>query len=817
MGNLLQELRFGFRLIRKNPGFAVVAILVLGLGIGANTAIFSVVNGVLLRPLPFPEPERLVRIWHTPPAKSFPGMTTFSVSVANFVDWRAQSKAFDGLAMYSFTHGTMTGGSQPQVVRIARVTDGFFSVFRTQPVIGRAFTADEDQSGRGHVLILSDAFWKSQFGGDSNIVGRKIDFDGEEYTVVGVAPASFRYPEWAQAWQPMAWTDKEKAVRGEHHSAVVGRLKPGVDLKQAQAEMDGISSRLAEQYPEDDKGWGAIVVPLHEDMVGDVRPALLVLLGAVGFVLLIACANVANLLLAKTLARQKEAAIRAVLGASAGRIVRQILVETVLLSAAGGALGFALAHFGVSAIAAFLGENLPQNMDITPDAAVLAFTILASLGTGIVAGLAPAWRLTKINLNEALKSGLGRTDADTAGNRTRQVLVISEVALSLMLLAGAGLMIRSVWNLRRVNPGFDPHNVLTFDLPVASTRFAGPAAEISYFDQVLERVRAVPGVESAGAIDDLPLSREGGSNQPVQIEGRPVAAMADQPEVSVRVISPAVMHVLRVPLLSGRELSESDTADARSVVLVSETLAKRFWPNENAVGKRLTLTFFPTGAPREIVGVVGDVKQDGLDTPEPAATLYFPAKQLSVPKGDGWRAFSLSMAVRTNVPASSLGSAVTDAVHQVSADQPVEHISTMEDLIAVSLAPQKFNMLMLASFAGLALSLAGVGIYSVLSYAVRRRTREIGIRMALGAQVRDVLNLVIADGMRPTLIGVIIGIGGSLALSRVVAKLVFGVNPADPSTLFAVALILGCVAFLACVIPAYRATKVEPMTALHEE
>jgi putative ABC transport system permease protein len=816
MGNLLQELRFGFRLIRKNPGFAAIAILVLGLGIGANTAIFSVVNGVLLRPLPYPQPDQLVRVWHTPPAKSFPGMTRFSVSAANFVDWKAQSKSFDGLAMYNYTHATMTGGNQPQVVRITRVTDGFFGVFRMQPILGRTFTADEDQSGRGHVLMLSNSFWKSQFGGDASIVGRKINFEDETYTVVGVAPASFRYPEFAQAWAPMAWTDKEKAVRGEHHSGVVGRLKGGVDLKQAQAEMDAISARLADEYPEDDKGWGAVVVPLHEDLVGDVRPALLVLLGAVGFVLLIACANVANLLLAKTLARQKEAAIRAVLGASGGRIVRQILVETVLLSAAGGALGFALAHFGVSAIAAFLGDNLPQSMDIAPDVTVLAFTMLVSFAIGIAAGVAPAWRLTKINLNEALKSGLGRTDADTAGNRTRQVLVVCEVALSLVLLAGAGLMIRSVWNLRQVNPGFDPHNLLTMTLPVSATRFAGPAEEVSFLDQVVARVRALPGVESAGVIDDLPLSGEGGSNQPIQIEGQPVVAMADQPEVSVRVISPTMIHVLRIPLISGRELRDADTADAPGVVLISQALARRFWPNENPLGKRLTLTFFPS-APREIVGVVGDVKEDSLDTPEPAATLYFPAKQLSVPKGGTWRAFSLSMAVRTNVPASSLSSAVTGAVHQLSAEQPVEQMSTMEDLIAVSLAPQKFNMLMLASFAGLALLLAAVGIYSVLSYAVRRRTREIGIRMALGAQVRDVLRLVVADGMKPTLIGVVIGVAGALLLSRAVAKLVYGVNPSDPATLLAVALILAGVAFLASVIPAYRATKVEPMTALHEE
>ena len=817
MRDLLQDLRFGFRLICKNPGFAAIAILVLGLGIGANTAIFSVVNGVLLRPLPYPEPDRLVRIWHTPPAKSFPGMTRFSVSAANFVDWKNQSRSFDSMAMYSFTHATMTGGNQPQVVRIARVTDGFFGVFRTQPALGRIFTADEDQSGRGDELILSDSFWKSQFGGDASILGRKINFEGQSYTVVGVAPANFRYPEWAQAWAPMAWTDKEKAVRGEHHSAVVGRFKDGVSLMQAQAEMDAISTRLADQYPEDDKGWGAVVVPLHDDLVGDVRPALLVLLGAVGFVLLIACANVANLLLAKTLARQKEAAIRAVLGASRGRIVRQILIETVLLSVAGGALGFLFAHFGVSAIAAFLGDNLPENMDIAPDAAVLAFTMLISFVIGIAAGLAPAWRLTKINLNEALKSGLGRTDADTAGNSTRQVLVICEVALSMILLAGAGLMIRSVWNLRQVNPGFDPHNLLTMTLPVSTSRFAAPAEEISYFNQIAARVQALPGVESTALIDDLPLSGQGGSNQPIQIEGRPVVAMADQPEVSVRTISPTMIRVLRMPLISGREFSDADSADAPGVVIVSQALAKRFWPNENPLGKRLSLTFFPTSAPREVVGLVGDVKEDGLDMMEPSATLYFPVKQLSAPKGDSWRAFSLSMAVRTNVPANTLRTEVTDAIHQVSADQPVEQVSSMEDLIAVSLAPQKFNMLMLASFAGLALLLAAVGIYSVLSYAVRRRTREIGIRMALGAQVRDVLHLVVADGMKPTLIGVIIGITGALALGRVVAKLVYGVNPADPSTLFAVALILAAVAFFASVVPAYRATKVEPMTALHEE
>ena len=816
MTSLPQDFRYGVRMIRKSPGFAAIAILVLALGIGANTAIFSVVNGVLLRPLPYPEPERLVRIWHTPPPQNFPGIERFSVSAANFVDWKAQSKSFDGMAMYSFNHADMTGGGKPDVVRLARVTDGFFAVFGMQPLVGRIFTVDEDRAGRGRAVILSYPFWKAQFGGDQNVIGRTVNFDGETYSIVGVAPANFRYPEWAQMWEPMAWTDQEKAVRGEHHSVVVARLKRGVALKQAQAEMSAISGRLADQYPADDKGWGAIVIPLHADMVGDVRPALLILLGAVGFVLLIACANVANLLLAKTLVRQKEAAIRAVLGASGRRIVRQILVETILLAIAGGVLGFVVAHFGVSAIAAFFGENLPQNMNISPDFWVLAFTILVSVATGIVAGLLPAWRLTKTNLNEALKSGLGRTDADTSGNRARAILVVSEVALSLILLAGAGLLIRSLWNLRRVNPGLDPHNVLTMSLPVTTKRLPTPAAQAEFFEDVLARLRALPGVESAAAIDNMPLSGEGGSIQPVQIEGRPVVQMADQPEVAVRLISSGFIHTMRIPLIAGREFNDSDTPGGLGVVLVSQAMARQFWPNESAIGKRLTPTFSPDG-PREIIGVVGDVKQDGLDTIDPVATLYLPLSQLTTPKGVTWHAFSLAFALRTDVPPAGLTSAVINAVHEFSPEQSVQEIATMDQLIATSLTPQKFNMLMLASFAGLALLLAAVGIYSVLSYAVRRRTREIGIRMALGAQVRDVLQLVVADGMKPTLLGVAIGIAGALALNRVVARLIYGVSPTDPATLAAVALLLATVAFLASVIPAIRATKVETMTALHEE
>ncbi|MGA8073513.1 MAG: ABC transporter permease [Candidatus Acidiferrales bacterium] len=815
MTSLPQDFRYGFRMIRKSPGFAATAILVLALGIGANTAIFSVVNGVLLRPLPFSDPDQLVRIWHTPPAKNFPGINRFSVSAANFYDWQQQSTSFDSMSIYNFFHADLAG-EKPQVVRICRVTDGFFSVFRAQPQLGRVFTADEDRPGRGHVLILSQALWKSQFGGDPNIIGRKIDMDGESYTIVGVAQPNFRYPDWAQAWQPMAWSDQEKSVRGEHHSVVVARLKPGATQKQAQAEIDAISARLSDQYPADDKGWGAIVVPMHADMIGDVRPALLVLLGAVGFVLLIACANVANLLLAKTLARQKETAIRAVLGASSGRIVRQIVVETLLLSASGGLLGWFIAQFGVSAIAAFFGDNLPKLMDISPDAWVLGFTLLISIATGVAAGLFPAWRLTKSNINEALKSGLGRTDADTSGNRARSILVVSEVALSLILLAGAGLMIRSLWNLRRVNPGFDPHNVLTMSLPVTTHEFPTRESEISFYNELFARLQALPGVESAAAIDSMPLNGEGGSVQPVQIEGRPVVAMADQPEVGVRFISAGYTRTMHIPLIAGRELTDADAPGAQDVVLVSETMARRFWPNESPLGKHLTLSFFP-GFVRTVAGVVGDVKDEGLDDPQTTGTLYFPIKQLTQPPNTTWSGFSMGLAVRSSTPVARLTPEITAAIHQLVAEQPVEEIATMEDLIATSLTQQRFNMLLLASFAGLAMLLAAVGIYSVLSYAVRRRTREIGIRMALGAQVRDVLRLVVADGMKPTLLGVAIGIAGALALSRVVAKLIYGVSPTDPVTLVAVALLLATVAFLASVIPAIRATKVEPMVALHEE
>lgn len=813
MQTLLQDLKYGFRLLRKSPAFAAAAIAVLALGIGANTAIFTVVNAILLRPLPFPDSGRLMQVWHVPPAKSFPGITRFAVSAANYLDWKERSHSFQQMAIYSFNSFNLTGKGQPETVNSGAVSSDFFSVFQVEPKYGRTFSPDEDQPGHNHVLILSYPFWQTHFGSDPNVVGQTVSLNGEPYTIVGVMGPKFRRPGFAQIWTPLAMTPKQRAVRGEHHYLVIARLRKDADARQAQAELDTISHALEQEYPEDDKGWGAVAVPLRDEMVGDVRPALLVLIGAVALVLLIACANVANLVLAKTMARQKEIAIRTALGASRTRVLRQVLAETILLSLAGGALGLYLAHFGVGLIVHFFGDNLPRGIEIGLDTWVLVFTLCASLLAGILAGLAPAWRFTKINLNDTLKQGLGRSGSDTGGTRTRSALLISEVALSVMLLIGAGLMIRSLWVLERVNPGFDPRNVLSMDLGV-TRKLDSPSRLINFYQEVLRQVRTLPGVDSAGVIDSLPLT--GGSNQPVAIEGRPPAMMSDQPEVAVRLISTGYLRAMKIPVVQGRDFSDADSADRQSVVLISESMARRFWPSENPIGKHLTLTFSP-GKIREIIGVVGDVKQTGLDVNEPAATLYAPLTQVSAPAMADWHAISMFLVVRTVSQPASLISAVSNTVHQVDKEVAIHDVITMDDFLAESLAQQRFNMLLLASFAALALVLAAVGIYSVLSYTVRRRTREIGVRIALGAQIGDVVSLVMRDGMRPTLIGAVIGLIGALIFGRLLVHLIYGVRASDPLTFLVVSLFLMAIAVIACIAPAWRATRVDPMKALREE
>jgi putative ABC transport system permease protein len=816
MSSMSQDFKYGFRVLAKNPGFTAVAVLVLALGIGANSAIFSVVNAVLLQPLPFPQSSRLVRVWHTPPQKSFPGMTMFSVSAANYLDWEKQNDVFEQMAIYEFRGFNLTGTTNPEMLAASAVSQNFFSVLRTAPMLGRTFTPEEDQPGRGNVILLSYRYWQEHFGSDHGVVGRNVNLDGQSYQIIGVMPAKFRIPSYAQVWTPIAWTDQQRAVRGEHHAMVIARLKPGVDQKQAQAEMSAISARLEQQYPEDDRGWGALVLPLQADLVSDVRPALLVLLGAVAFVLLIACANVANLMLAKTLARQKEIAIRAALGASRTRILRQILCESVLLSLAGGAFGLFFAHFGVQLIVKFAAEQLPHFADIGLDGWVLGFTLVVSVLSGVLAGLVPAWRLTHANVNDALKQGLGRTDSDSGGHRARGVLVVSEVALSLVLLIGAGLMIRSLWKLRNVDPGFDVSQTLKMDLSVSGKKFPTPQTNINFYDAVMRNVRAVPGVTSAGLVDTLPLSMQGGSNQPVAIEGRPVVPMADQPEVAARLISPGYLQTMRIPVLRGRDLNDADVAGRPSVVLINQAMARRLWPNEDPLGKHLKLTFFPD-VTREVVGIIGDTKDDALNITEPAATLYWPVGQINLPASGGWRSFGLTLVVRSASNPVTLVPALSRAIHTADKDVPLMDIMSLEQVVADSLSQQKFNMTLLASFAALAVLLAGVGIYSVLSYAVRRRVREIGIRMALGAQLRDVLRLILLDGMRPTLLGLVIGVIGALALGRVLSSLVYGISTSDLPTYAGVATLLAAVGLFACVIPAYRATRVDPLEALRDE
>jgi putative ABC transport system permease protein len=815
MRNLFSDLQLGFRVLRRNPGFTVTAILLLALGIGANTAIFSVVNAVLLRPLPYQDSSRIMQIWHVPPAKSFPGMTLFSVSPANYLDWRSQNHSFEDMAAYGGARFNVGGKERPESIQAAPVAPGLFSILRVQPILGRDFTPDDDRPGQGHVVVLGNALWRERYGADPDVVGRNIVLDGETYTVIGVMPRTFNFPSWAQLWTPLAWTDERRAVRGNHNYQVIGRLKPGVDIRAAQAELSAISTRLEQLYPEDDKGWGAKILTLREQTVGDVRPALLVLLGAVSFVLLIACANVANLVLGKTLGRKKEIAIRSALGATRGAILRLVLAETLLLSVAGGALGLFLARFGTTLIVKFLADRLPRFAEITLNAPVLGFTAFLALFAGLLAGLLPALRFTKTDVNEALKQGQSRGSSESGGGNTRGLLVTVEVALSLVLLVGAGLMVRTLWELSNVKPGFDPNSLLTMTVSIPANKFATPTAYISFFERVLQQVRTSPGVESAGVIDDLPMG-DGGSHQPVSVEGQPVVPMADQPEVDVRLISPGYLRTMRVPLLSGRDLTDGDVAGRNPAVIISESMAKRFWPNENPLGKHLTLTFYP-GVAREIVGVVGDVKLDSLDETRPVATVYWPLDQIFAPPSEAWRSFPMSLAVRTGADPMSAVTAVTSAVHEVDPETPVTDVLSMNELISNSLSPQRSNMLLLAAFAALALVLTAVGIYSVLSYAVRRRVREIGIRMALGASHSDVLKMVVVDGIKPILLGVGIGLAIALGLGRVVSSLIFGVRPTDPLTFAAVASLLVAVGVLATIVPAYRATRVEPVRTLRDE
>jgi putative ABC transport system permease protein len=810
----MAEVRFALRRLYKSPGFTSIAILIMALGIGANTAIFSVVHAVLLEPLPFHNPERLVQIWHVPPQSSFPGMTRFAVSAANFLDWQKQNHVFSAMALASGGGFELTGRGKPETIRASTVTSNFFSVLGVEPIYGRVFLPEEDQPGRNREIILTYKLWQSHFGSDPHVVGKPVTLDGTPYTIVGVMGPSMTEPDFAQAWVPLGLTAEQAAVRGEHHYFSIARLNPGVTIPQAQAEMNTISHRLEMAYPADDKGWGASVVSMRDELVGDVRPALLMMLGAVAFVLLIACANVANLVFARALGRRKEVAIRSALGADRSQIMRPLLIESVLVSLFGGALGLVVARFGVDLLLKFFADKLPRMGQIGLSTPILLFTLALSVVTGLLAGLLPALSMIKGDVNESLKQGLGRLDTNTGSSVTRSALVCVEVALSIVLLVGAGLMLRSLWSLQAVDPGFDPHNALTLALEISRHQFTAPDEESQFLDAVLQRVRTLPGVEAAGAVDDLPLA--GGSNQPVAVEGRPIVPMSEQPEVSVRVVTPGYLKAMRIPLLEGRDIQESDTAGSTAVVVISKAMATQFWPNEDPLGHHLRLTFFPDKE-RTVVGVTGDVKQNGLDSAAGIATLYWPVAQVGASAMGPWRPTGMSMVVRTAKAPQALAPAVTSAVVQVNSSISADNVITLDDFIGATLTQRSFNMQLLSIFGLLALLLCAIGIYSVLAYSVKRRMREIGLRLAFGASIRDLAALVIVQGMKPTLLGIGIGLAAAFALGRVAANLIYGVSARDLVTFASATLLMVFIAFAASLVPALRATHVDPLKVLHEE
>jgi predicted permease len=795
MRTLVADLRYAFRVMFRTPSFAVAVVSVLALGIGANTAIFSIVNAVLLRPLPFEEPERLVRIFtRTPRGRPF------ELSPGKFYGWQRDAQSFEGMAMYRFTQFALSGTGTARAIEAGAVGAGFFEIVRARPALGRVFRSEEDSPGGKYVAILSDRFWKTELGGAPDVIGRTLRLDDEGYTIVGVMPTSASVASWAamacDIWVPIALTDEQRAARGNHNQQGVARLKAHVQLAQAQSEMDTISRRLGREFPKTDEGWGAVVIPLQEEIVGNSRTMLVMLLGAVGLVLLIACANVGNLLFTRALSRRKELAIRSALGAGRGRLFQQLLVEALLLAIAGGALGLLLAHGTLTSASALLAGQVPRAEEISIDARVLLFVLGVSILTGMLAGTLPAVRAGRSDLNDALKEG-GRGDG-AIGVGTRRLLIVCEVALSLVLLMGAGVMVQSLLALRHGDTGFDPNNVLTMDVTLVRTRYPTPAHRSSFFDAALQRIRALPGVEAAGTIDDLPLAD--GSSQTLALEGYP--PQRDPVAVQVRQINPGYLRAMRIPVLRGRDIVENDA----EVLLVSRDAAKLYWGAEDPIGRRATLPFSKTVL-RRVVGIVGDVKQRNLieaSTP----TVYFYTRE---PYGKA------TFVIRTSVPPATLAQPAVAAIRAIDPEQPVGHIQTMVQVLHGGLTSQRFSALLLGVFAGVALLLAALGIYSVLSYIVRGRSREIGIRTALGARTADVLRLVIVEGMSPALVGIAAGMIAALASTKVMETLVFGVSASDPLTLAGVGATLALVALVASLVPAYRALRLDPVKVLRAE
>jgi putative ABC transport system permease protein len=803
MRTLWQDVRYGARMLRKQPTFTAVAVITLALGIGANSAIFSIVNSVLLRPLQLKEPDQLVRLYETLPQGG-----TGSVSFPNLKDWREQSEAFTGIAAYQLGDFNLRGPDHPERVNGATVSPDFFDVLEAPPALGRTFREGEDLPGNNRVVVLSNQLWKRNFGGDPAVVDKDIALGGENYTVIGVMPPDFRFPSASTAlWVPIVITQNQQSSRGNHFLNTIARLKPGVTVEQAQRQMGVIGARLEQQYPDSQAKRNILVSSLPEETVARVRPALKILLGAVGFVLLIACTNVANLLLARATARRKEIAIRTALGAGRGRLVRQFLTESVMLSVLGGALGLLMSKWGVDGLVALSAGFLPRASEVTIDGRVVGFTLLLSFVTGIAFGLAPALQVSRTDVQGMLKEG-GNAGSSGQRNWLRSFLVVAEVSLSLVLLIGAGLLIKSFFQLQRTESGLRPDNVLTMRVSLPAARYNTPQTAAGFYRQVLERTSALPGVESAAVVNMLPLQLSG-FNGSVSVEGQPPPPPGQYVLVEFRSASADYFRALGIPLVAGRFFSEQDAENSAPVVIINQEFANKLFPNEDPIGKRIRAQ---SNDWQTVVGVVGNVKQWRLTRP-PSPEVFIPYTQAAY----AGLIQSMSLVVRGKSDPAPLAEALRQQVLAVDPNQPVYDVKTMEKIVADSMSDSRMNTMLLSIFAALAMVLAMIGIYSVMSYTVTQNTREIGIRMALGAQAGDVLKLVVGQGLALTFIGVAVGVAAAFGLTRLMSSLLYGVTATDPLTFVIVSAVLVSVAVASCYIPARRALRVDPIIALRYE
>ncbi len=812
MNELFQDIRYGFRSLLKSPGFTIVAVATLAVGIGANTAIFSFVDGVLLKPLPYADADRIVRVLEKPPGGGRNGISTL-----NYLDWAKENKVFEYMAAQTGGSVTLTGVEEPVRLREFQVSAHYFDIFVIKPVLGRTFAPGEDQTGKDHVAVISNALWSTQFGADPKLVGRTILLDGVPTTVIGILPAGGAFDRgYAQIWRPLAF-EPENMTRNFHWFGAYAKLKRGVTLKQAQAQMDAIGARIAKDYPDSNKGWGVAVDRFSETIVGSgLRRALYVLLTAVGMVLLIGCANLANLSLARGTAREREVAIRSSLGAGRWRLVRQFLTESVVLSVIGGTLGLVLGYLTMLGLKLALPPfALPREAIVAMDGRVLLFTLALAVLTGILFGLAPAIQATRPDLAGSMKEGGRGASAGGARHRVRSALVVAEVALAFVLLTGAGLLMRSFFGILHVDLGLDTTNVITANLPISEKRFPDLEQLNSYLRQVVDHVQALPGVRGVALTSALPM-QGWGYGMPFQIAGRPMVDRANRPACFFKMVSPSYFRTLGMRLLKGRALSAGDGKGAPPVTVINETMAKKYFPNEEPLGKRILIQEIVPGKTQlgseiawQVVGVVADEMVGSLDAKEGSPGVYVSNEQSPV--------FSESLVVRAAMNPALLQRAISKAVHEVDKDQSVAEMKTLDQIKTESMAGDRLQSMLMMVFAAIAVLLSAIGIYGVISYSVVQRTHELGIRAALGASSGDQLELILRNGMLMAGIGLVLGFGGALGLTRLIASMLYDVGTRDPATMAVVAAVLASVALFACYIPAYRASKVDPMVALRYE